>query len=257
MNTVWISKVRTWMASWAACISCTKLNVGKMPDVENKTVMVIGGGNSAMDPARAAIRIGAGKVHVIINYRRGRKEMPAHDWEIDGRRRRGRRIDAHERAHNGLSARAANSSRSNASAWSWATRTRAVAVARFQSKARKRSIPIDMAILSIGLLPSTSRFPGRNEEWQRSADFGSTDPVRLPDPDIFACGDCVTAPTMIINAIAQGRRAAFFMDRHVKGELLNAPFDDLLEKTDKTVVLEEAARFVKRQPVPQLGATAG
>ncbi len=84
MNTVWISKVRTWMASWAACISCTKLNVGKMPDVENKTVMVIGGGNSAMDPARAAIRIGAGKVHVIINYRRGRKEMPAHDWEIDG-----------------------------------------------------------------------------------------------------------------------------------------------------------------------------
>ena len=59
-----------------------EVNVGKTPDVEDKTVMVIGGGNSAMDPARAAIRIGAGKV--IINYRRGRKEMPAHDWEIDG-----------------------------------------------------------------------------------------------------------------------------------------------------------------------------
>jgi glutamate synthase (NADPH/NADH) small chain len=35
-----------------------------------------------MDPARAAIRMGAGRV--IINYRRGRAEMPAHDWEIDG-----------------------------------------------------------------------------------------------------------------------------------------------------------------------------
>lgn len=61
-----------------------EINIGKMPDVENKTVMVIGGGNSAMDPARAAIRMGAGTVRVIINYRRGRKEMPAHEWEVDG-----------------------------------------------------------------------------------------------------------------------------------------------------------------------------
>ena len=75
-----------------------EVNVGKMPDVENKTVMVIGGGNSAMDPARAAIRIGAGKVHVIINYRRGRKEMPAHDWEIDSAEEEGVEFDAHERA---------------------------------------------------------------------------------------------------------------------------------------------------------------
>jgi heterodisulfide reductase subunit A len=71
------------------------------------------------------------------------------------------------------------------------------------------------------------------------------------DPDVFACGDCVTAPTMIINAIAQGRRAAFFMDRHLKGEPLNVPFEGTLEKTDKNTVLKEAEHFVKRQPIPQ------
>ena len=56
---------------------------------------------------------------------------------------------------------------------------------------------------------------------------------------------------MIINAIAEGRRAAFFIDRHVKGQSLNVPFEFLLEKTDKDVVLEEAEGFVERPPVPQ------
>jgi len=50
-------------------------------DLSGMTVMVVGGGNAAIDPARMAIRLGARQV--IIQYRRSRNEMPAHDWEVE------------------------------------------------------------------------------------------------------------------------------------------------------------------------------
>ena len=58
-----------------------RVNGGEPMDLQGKTVMVVGGGNSAIDPARMAVRLGAKKV--IIQYRRSRTEMPAHDWEVD------------------------------------------------------------------------------------------------------------------------------------------------------------------------------
>ena len=106
-------------------------------------------------------------------------------------------------------------------------------------KGSEKVVPVDMAILAIGLLPSTATFPA---DMKNSKGLLIADPQtrQTADPDVFACGDCVTAPTMIINAIAQGRRAAFYMDRRLKGESLDVPFDGVLDKTDKNVVLEEA-----------------
>ncbi len=224
-----------------------EVNVGEMPDVEGKTVMVIGGGNSAMDPARAAIRMGAGRV--IINYRRGREEMPAHDWEIDGAEEEGVELmlmsaptrfigkDGKLVAVECISMELGEPDESG--------RRRPVPI-----EGSEKEIPIDMAILAIGLLPSTGHFP---DEMKNGQGLMVADPrtCQTADPDVFASGDCVTAPTMIINAIAQGRRAAFFMGRHLKGESLDAQFDGELEKTDKNMVLEEAKHFVERQPVPQ------
>lgn len=224
-----------------------ELNVGKMPDVRGKTVMIIGGGNSAMDPARAAIRMGAKQV--IINYRRGRKEMPAHDWEIEGAVQEGATLmlmsaptsfigkDGKLIAVECISMELGEPDESG--------RRRPVPI-----KGSERVIPVDMAVLAIGLAPSTADFPATMKTSKRLL-IADPQTRQTSDPDIFACGDCVTAPTMIINAIAQGRRAAFYMDRHLKGEPLNVPFDGGLEKTDKNAVLEEAKHFVERQPVPQ------
>jgi NADPH-dependent glutamate synthase beta subunit-like oxidoreductase len=55
-----------------------------------KHVAVIGGGNSAIDAARTAIRLGAKKV--TIYYRRERKDMPAQEWEIKAAEKEGVRI---------------------------------------------------------------------------------------------------------------------------------------------------------------------
>jgi heterodisulfide reductase subunit A len=223
------------------------LNTGKAPDVKDKTVMVIGGGNSAMDPARAAIRMGAGKV--IIAYRRGRKEMPAHDWEVEGAEEEGvelmlmsapKRFIGKEGKLVGVECVSMALHAPDESG-----RRRPIPI-----KGSEKIVPVDMAILAIGLMPSTTRFQAamKNGKGLLIADPHTR---QTADPDVFACGDCVTAPTMIINAIAEGRRAAFFIDRHVKGESLQVPFDGVLEKTDKAAVLDEAKGFVERLPVPQ------
>ncbi len=229
-----------------------ELNIGNMPDVKNKTVMVVGGGNSAMDPARAAIRMGASKV--IINYRRGREEMPAHDWEIQGAVDEGVELMLMSapkrflRRGGKLSAVECISMELGASDESG--RRRPVPI-----KGSEKVVPVDIVVLAIGLVPSTADFPA---EMKNGKGLLIADPqtCQTADPDVFACGDCVTAPTMIINAIGQGRRAAFFLDRHVKGESLNVPFDGLLEKTDKAVVLEEAEAFRRTPACPTAGAGA-
>jgi len=51
------------------------------PDMKNQKVAIVGGGNTAMDACRSAVRLGAGEVYVI--YRRTRDEMPAEDIEIE------------------------------------------------------------------------------------------------------------------------------------------------------------------------------
>jgi NADPH-dependent glutamate synthase beta subunit-like oxidoreductase len=56
------------------------VNMGKKIDMEGR-VIIIGGGNVAMDAARVSWREGFEEVHVV--YRRTRKEMPASPWEID------------------------------------------------------------------------------------------------------------------------------------------------------------------------------
>ena len=223
--------------------------IGDGLQVEGKTVMVIGGGNSAMDPARSAIRMGAKKV--IILYRRGRDEMPAHDWEIEGAQEEGielmllaapKRFIGKDGKLEGIEALEMKLGEPDESG-----RRRPEVV-----EDSEKTIPVDFAIRAIGLQPSTTDFVDEiKSEWGLLKSNEQT--LQTEDPSIFTGGDCVTNPTMIINAIAQGRRAAFYMDLHLKGESLDVPFDTdfLLEKTDKDVVLEESKNFKPRSPVMQ------
>ena len=66
------------------------LNTGKDPNIRGH-VVVIGGGNSAIDAARSAVRLGAESV--TICYRRKRNDMPAHASEIKGALEEGVKIE--------------------------------------------------------------------------------------------------------------------------------------------------------------------
>ena len=141
--------------------------------MKNKTVMVIGGGNSAMDPARAAIRLGASKV--IINYRRGREEMPAHDWEIQEAVDEGVEAHAHERAETvpqkGRQTLCGRMHKHGAGR----PGRRAVAVALSRSKARKRWFrSISWCWRSGSCRPPLASAP-KVKNGERSPDRGSGD----------------------------------------------------------------------------------
>ena len=221
----------------------------KPPEVKGKTVMVIGGGNSAMDPARSAIRMGAKKV--IILYRRGRSEMPAHDWEVEGAIEEG--VE--------LMLLSAPKKFIGTDGKLTAVEVQAMKLGEPDESGRRRpevvegsekTIEIDFAIRAIGLQPSTKEFVDEIEnEWGLLKSDPQT--LQTADATVFAGGDCVTSPTMIVNAIGQGRRAAFYMDRQLKGESLDVPFDAdyMLEKTDKQQVLDESKKFRSRPPVLQ------
>lgn len=168
-----------------------------------------------IDPARSAIRMGAKKV--IIQYRRGRDEMPAHDWEIDGAVEEGVELmllstpkkfigkDGKLEAVECLKMKLGEPDESG--------RRRPEVV-----EGSEEIIPIDLAVLAIGLLPSTKEFTGEMSH-KRGLLESDERTLQTDDPMLFAGGDSSTAPTMIINAIAQGRRAAFHMDRSFEYEL--------------------------------------
>ena len=56
------------------------IKLGAPADLDGKTVVVVGGGNVAIDAARSARRLGAAAVHMVCLESRG--EMPAYDWEV-------------------------------------------------------------------------------------------------------------------------------------------------------------------------------
>ena len=224
-----------------------KLNGGTPPAFSGKTVIVIGGGNVAIDSARSAVRLGARAVRLFCLE--SRSEMPAHRWEIQ------------EAEDDGVEM-------SN----SWGVgeilgrdgRVSGIDLIRCTSvfdaehrfrptfdKTVHQKIDGDVIITAIGLAPNTAAF-AQEVELQRNGVI-KVDPGTLSTsrPGVFAGGDAVTGPSMIVTAIGQGRRAAFYIDRYLKGESLNVPFDGVLEKADKNLVLEEAEHFVERQPVPQ------
>jgi len=197
--------------------------------------MVIGGGNSAIDPARMAIRLGAKKV--IIQYRRSRAEMPAHDWEITAALEEGVELQPlknpvrfigennHLKAVESINMKLGEPDDSG--------RRRPIPV-----EGSEQNIPVDLVILAIGLKPSTSPFANelkinRNETIQIDEET-----LQTSQSSVFAGGDVVTGPSMIVSAIGHGKRAAFYIDRFLKGESLDGiRFDNRLPATETSSVL--------------------
>jgi heterodisulfide reductase subunit A len=99
--------------------------------------------------------------------------------------------------------------------------------------------PMDIAVLAIGLKPNTRPFAtelGLNRDGTIQAD---PETLATSLPNVFAGGDDVTGPSMIIEAIAQGKRAAFYIDRYLQGlPLSGIAFDARLSSVDGKEVLD-------------------
>lgn len=194
------------------------VNLGKRPDV-GKSVVVIGGGNVAIDAARTAVRLGADNVTVI--YRRGREEMPASDDEIAEAEAEGVRFLYHrapvEIAGDG-SAKTLKLEIMEPGAPDVSGRRTPKGTGQFEETAVSCVISatgqkIDLCGLDRG---SALTF---NPNGTVFAD-GFTG--QTAQPDVFAGGDVVTGPKFAIDAIAAGREAAVSIHRYVhEGQTLD------------------------------------
>jgi len=179
------------------------------PPVLVGRVIVIGGGNTAIDAARVARRVGA---PVTILYRRSREEMPAHPDEIAQAEREGIEIVCHAMplrvdTHNGVAAGVhCQRTRPGEPDASGRRRPEPVPGAEF-------SLPCAHVLTAIGeeLEPGGAGPNVRIEDGRIVADrWGRTG--RGTSPVVFAGGDAATGAGTVVEAIGSGRRAAEAID---------------------------------------------
>ncbi len=227
-------------------------------DLAGKQVAIIGGGNVAIDSARMALRMGA--VKVSIYYRRSRAEMPAHDWEVQTAVEEG--VELHElRSPVRFLGQNGNG---KLSAVEW----RSMKLGEPDAGGRRRPVPVagseearpaDVAVLAIGLRPSTGPFAGEIGQNRDGTIRVDAETLATSMPAVFAGGDAITGPSMIIQAIGQGKRAAFYIDRSLQGQSLSGvAFDARLPMVDRKTVLARAEEPVSRRaPVASRELPAG
>jgi len=233
------TRLRAPGAELEGVVNCLDLlresKIGQKQDLKGKKVMIVGGGNTAMDSARTAVRLGADKVTIV--YRRSLEEMPAFEMERHEALAEGVEFQVLRNpvAFHGENGRVTGATliKMELGAPGQDGRRQPVEV-----KGSEYRVDVDVVIEAIGLGPATAAFKNLlalNKDRTIQAD-GRT--LQTAVPWIFAGGDTVTGPTSIIEAVGQGRRAAFFMDRLLSGlDLAGAEYGDTLPSVDRKKIL--------------------
>jgi len=195
-----------------------EVNLGKEIQV-GKKVAVIGGGNSAIDAARVALRKGAEEVHLF--YRRERKDMPAIAEEIVAAEEEG--IHFHF-----LTIPTKILGRDGKVVGLECVR---MELREFDRSGRKTPYPIegseyrvdiDTVIEAIGQKPDTSFLERSGIKLGRGGVVAVDRRTLATDREgVFAGGDAVTGPRTVIEAIAAGQRAASSIKRFLQGKKLS------------------------------------
>jgi len=219
------------------------VKLGEDVDLEGKQVLVVGGGNVAIDAARTARRLGARSVHQASLE--SCDEMPAHDFEVEEAKAEG--ITLHDgwgvaELTGGERVRGAELKRCTC-----VFDADGCFAPEYDEKMRQQ-LECDVVIVAAGMGADTEAFGlETNPNRTLKADPGT---LQTALPQIFAAGDVVTGPTMITQAVGQGRRAAFMIDRYLEGaELDPAAFDEVLPRVDKLEVLRRQDVYDRREPL--------
>lgn len=195
-----------------------KGSAGHAPDLDGKKVVVVGGGNVAIDAARVALRLGAAGVKIV--YRRTREEMPALYEEIVDAEKEGVEFDflVNPTGIEGSEGLATH------------LQCRRNALSEPDAGGRRKPVPVEnseftidarLFIFATGQQPdlsylgSETRGPGVGVSRGRIVVNGLT--METSVPGVFAGGDAVTGPATVIKAVAAGKRAAAAIDDLLRG----------------------------------------
>lgn len=215
-------------------------------------VAVIGGGNSAIDAARVALRLGA---DVTILYRRERKDMPAADEEIIAAEDEGikieylvapLKIDEKDGKVSGITCQR-------------------MKLSEFDRSGRKKPAPIagseftlsiDSVIAAIGQTSDMTFVPkdsGVNVNKWSTFDLAKDSKSQTTNPKFFTGGDALTGPDTVIGAIEAGHQAARDMDSHIRkinGE--PAYVEPPEDKIEIPLIIDEEAVEAPQAKMPEL-----
>ena len=192
-----------------------EVNLGEQPRLSGD-VVVVGGGSTAMDAARSARRSGAATVTIV--YRRGRKDMPAQEEEIEAAEREGIVI-AQGLAPSEVVGRDGSVVALRLDEMRSTGATGAGGRSTWASTGTTRELPATAILVAIGEEPDPSILPeGAGIEVSGWAGIVA-DPRTLATgrAGIFAGGDVVSGPKTIIEAVAAGRRAAASIHEYLAG----------------------------------------
>ncbi|MFW6146811.1 MAG: NAD(P)-binding protein [Thermodesulfobacteriota bacterium] len=184
-----------------------EVNAGKTPDIGNK-VVVIGGGNSAIDCARSSRRLGA---EVTIAYRRTEAEMPAHAEEVALAKEEGVQFLF-------LTAPKAAAGEGQVTGLTMEKMT----LGEEDSSGRRRPVPTgeffeiscESMITAVGEGTKTDSLPpgvAHKEGVVEADEMGAT-----TAPPFFAGGDIIDIPHTVTHAVGSGKRAAIAIDRFLE-----------------------------------------
>ncbi len=233
------------------------VKVGRQVNI-GRHVAVIGGGNVALDSARTALRLGAEEVSLY--YRRSRDEMPVTEVEYDEAVAEGIRFHF-----------LVSPTRIESDNWR-ATGLQCIRMALGEPDAsgRRRPVPIsgsefyveaDTIIAAVGQAPDLSFLPPDSALERTRWETLVVDSNRLSTniPGVFAGGDFVTGPGMIIEAIAAGRRSAIAVDKYLRNDVSRVEMYDLKQKrngetAEQEPEVEESWEIQPRAPMPKLPA---
>lgn len=219
---------------------------------------VIGGGNTAIDCVRNLLRLGVKKVFLV--YRRTRSEMPANEVEIEAAEAEGV-----EFVFLAAPTRVIGDEKGKVTHLEYLE----MQLGEPDGSGRRRPVPIegsetlietDMVITAIGQSPEISFLEGASGELKgiKTTRWNTfdVDPVTLQSniPDLFAAGDAATGPSLVVEAIGGGRRAARSIHQYINGEEVVGETDELSKQMIPGTVFDQVQGVVRkpRAPMPEL-----
>jgi len=231
-----------------------KITDGHPPAIGTDAI-IVGGGNTAMDASRCAVRLGAKSVRVL--YRRTRREMPCLMEEVEAAEAEGVQVEyliapvKLERTNGRLRLTCL---RMELGPPDESGRARPVPVAGSEFE-----VQASCAIAAIG---QAVDFNAKQAADLAFSKWGiCADPKTLATnlPGVFAGGDAVTGPDLAVRAVAAGKLAAASIDQHLRGlivmgapEAVNVLMGKLSE--DELAVLLREIEEAPRAPMPHLPA---
>ena len=193
-----------------------QVNLQAAPSIGPR-VAVIGGGDTAIDSARSALRLGASEVHLV--YRRTRDEMPAHPAEIDEAEVEGVQFHflAAPKEVQVVDGKVAG------------LVCQQMKLGDFDRGGRRRPEPVEGAEFTVAvdtIIPAIGQTIESDclcVDTERGKVCVDAETFRTSRANVFAGGDATEGPMTVVDAIADGHRAAAAIHSFISGEPIPAP----------------------------------